>query len=163
MLLKCIYKLKNPHVKEEDIPYWWKRTVFQQIWHSIRKWICQVWAPNCILNFVRISLYRLCGLKIGKGVFIGMKCYLDDLCIDKIVIEDNCTISYGVYFSCHGPHQNHNIIHVKKGAYIGMRTNIIASSDLCIGENSIIGAGTLVNRSVPKGATCVGVPGKVIK
>lgn len=28
----------------------------------------------------------MCGFKIGKGCFIGMKCYFDDLCVDKIML-----------------------------------------------------------------------------
>ena len=103
-----------------------------------------------MLNPVRILLYRLCGIKIGKGVFIGMKCYLDDLC-------------YEVYFACHGPNQGHNKIIIKDRAYIGMRANIIAPSDIVIGENVIVGAQTLVNKSIPAGKTAVGVPCKIIE
>lgn len=116
-----------------------------------------------MLNPVRILLYRLCGIKIGKGVFIGMKCYLDDLCYDKIEIGNNVTISYGVYFACHGPNQGHNKIIIKDRAYIGMRANIIAPSDIVIGENVIVGAQTLVNKSIPAGKTAVGVPCKIIE
>lgn len=128
----------------------------------IRRGISQNIAPNCVLTPVRIGLYRLCGFKIGKNVFIGMKCYLDDLCADEIEIGSNGIISYGVYFACHGPNQNHNKLVIKDGAYIGMRANITTRHDLVIDEGSVIGAGTLVNKSVHDGATCVGVPGKNI-
>ena len=93
----------------------------------IRKAICQNIAPNCVLNPVRIALYRLCGFKIGEGTFIGMKCYLDDLCVDKIRMGNNVTISYGVYFACHGRKQWHNIV-IKDGSYISMRASINGSS-----------------------------------
>lgn len=115
-----------------------------------------------MLTPVRIGLYRMCGFKIGKGCFIGMKCYLDDLCVDKIIIGNNVTISYGVYFACHGRKQEHNMIVIKDGAYIGMRTSITARHDIEIGEGSIIGAMALVNKSVPAGTTAVGVPCRVI-
>ena len=104
----------------------------------------------------------MCGFKIGKGCFIGMKCYFDDLCVDKIVIGNNVTISYGVYFACHGRKQKHNKIVIKDGAYIGMRTSITARNDIEIGEGAIIGAMALVNKSVPAGATAVGVLCRVI-
>ena len=74
----------------------------------------------------------------------------------------NVTISYGVYFACHGHHQGHNRILIKDGAYIGMRANITARHDIEIGENAVIGASTLVNKSVPAGVTCVGVPGRLL-
>lgn len=92
-----------------------------------------------------------------------MKCYFDDLCAYKIVIGDNVTISYGVYFACHGIKQGHSRIIIKNGAYVGMRASIIARHDIEIGEGAVIGAMTLVNKSIPKYSTAVGVPCKVIK
>lgn len=104
----------------------------------------------------------MCEFKIDNGCFIGMKCYLDDLCVDIIIIGNNVTISYGVYFACHGRKQEHNMIVIKDGAYIGMRTSITARHDIEIGEGAIIGAMALVNKSVPAGTTAVGVPCRVI-
>ena len=49
---------------------------------------------------------------------------------------------------------------IKDGAYIGMRTSIIAPHDIEIGEKSIVGACALVNRSVAPGDTVAGVPAK---
>lgn len=160
--LTLFYKLSHPKVKYEQIPYWYKRSLVGQIWHVIRKWICQVWAPNCATTALRIGLYRLCGFKIGGGTFIGMKCYLDDLCVDKIEIGKNVIISYGVYFACHGPRQGHNKIVIKDKAYIGMRANIIAPHDIEIGEGAVVGAQTLVNKSVPAGRTAVGIPCRIL-
>lgn len=161
-LLSFIYKLSHPKVKEEEIPYWYKRSLIGQIWHIIRKWICQVWAPNCTITAVRIGLYRLCGFKIGKGTFIGMKCYLDDLCVHETEIGSNVIISYGVYFACHSPYQGHNKLIIEDGAYIGMRASIIAPHDIVIGKNACVGAMALVNKSIPENTTAVGVPCKVI-
>ena len=99
-----------------------------------------------------------------------MKCYFDDLCVDKIEIGNNVTISYGVYFACHGKHQNHLPITIQDGAYIGMRANIISKSagggtgnGIIIGQNAIIGAATLVNKSIPDEATAVGIPCRIIQ
>ena len=162
-LLILIYKIRHPKVKYEQIPYWYKRTLTGEIWHIIRKWICQVWAPNCTITAIRIGLYRLCGFKIGKGTFIGMKCYLDDLCVDKLEIGNHVIISYGVYFACHGPRQGHNKIIIRDNAYIGMRANIIAPHKIEIGERAVVGAQTLVNKSVPAGKTAVGIPCRILE
>ena len=43
-----------------------------------------------------------------------------------------------------------------------MRANITARHDIEIGEDAVIGAATLVNKSVPTGVIYVGVPGRVI-
>lgn len=91
-----------------------------------------------------------------------MKCYLDDLCVDKIEIGNNVTISYGVYFACHGKKQGHNKIIIKDGAYIGMRANITARHNIEIGEKAIVGACALVNKSVPDSATVVGIPARIV-
>lgn len=161
-VLVLIYKLRHPSTTWNEIPYYYKRSILAECWHLLRKAICQNIAPNCVLNPVRIALYRLCGFKIGKGTFIGMKCYLDDLCVDKIRIGNNVTISYGVYFACHGRKQGHNNIVIKDGSYIGMRASITARHDIEIGENAVIGAMGLVNKSIPADVTAVGVPCKVV-
>jgi acetyltransferase-like isoleucine patch superfamily enzyme len=119
--------------------------------------------PHMVLNGSRIFFYRLCGYRIGKNVFIGMRCYLDDLEPGMLTIEDNCTISYGVFFACHGRRQGHTPITIRKGAYVGMRASIISGKNgVEIGENAVVGACTLVNRDIPKGATAVGVPCRIV-
>ena len=45
-----------------------------------------------VLNGWRIFL-SLCGYNVGKNVFIGMRCYLDDLEPQMLTIEDNVIIS----------------------------------------------------------------------
>ena len=114
--------------------------------------------------YKRQLMYRyLVGYKIGKNVFIGMKCYLDDLEPKQTIIEENVTVSYGCYFALHGKGQKHSYIKICKGAYIGMRASIIAGNDgLTIGEKSIIGACSLVNKDVPSNSKAVGVPAKII-
>ena len=110
----------------------------------------------------------MCGFKIGKHCFIGMHCYLDDMCYDLMSIGDNCIISYGVYFACHGRNQDHYPIILDDGVYIGMRACIISKNGtsqtgLRIGKKAVIGACTLVNMNVPDGATAVGVPCRILQ
>lgn len=123
-LLKTIYE----KVKKKPAPYYYDYSVVKIVGKPIRKWIAQCLAPNCVFNCVRIFLYRLCGFKIGKHVFIGMKCYLDDMCYDLITIGNNVTISYGVYFACHGKGQGHYLITIEDGVYIGMRASLISKN-----------------------------------
>ena len=140
-----------------------KKTLFQKIKAFFRKWMSAKVIPHMVLNEWRIFFYRLCGYNIGKNVFIGMRCYLDDLEPQLFTVEDNVTISYGVFFACHGRKQQHTPITIKQGAYIGMRATVISGKNgVTIGENSVVGACTLVNKDVPAGATVVGVPGKVL-
>lgn len=128
-LLKIIYE----HINGKPAPYYYDYSLGLVIGKPIRKWVAQCLAPNCVFNNLRIFLYRLCGFKIGRHVFIGMKCYLDDMCYDLISIGDNVTISYGVYFACHGKNQGHYPITVEDGAYVGMRASIISKNSQKIG------------------------------
>lgn len=144
-------------------PYYCYYSLWKIFWKPIRKWFSAVLIPTIPFSNLRVFCYRLCGYKIGKGVFIGMRCYLDDMQYEMLEIEDNVTISYGVYFACHGngPHP----IKIKKGAYIGMRSSIISQKEegVVIGENVTVGASSLVNKSIPANSIAVGVPARVIK
>ena len=141
-----------------------KKSIFQKIRAFFRKWMSAKIIPHMVLNGWRIFFYRRCGYNIGKNVFIGMRCYLDDLEPKMFTVEDDVIISYGVFFACHGKNQQHTPITIKKGAYIGMRANVISGkTGVTIGENAIVGACTLVNKDVPAGATAVGVPCRIIE
>lgn len=161
---KTLWAKMYEAIKHQPAPYYYNYSVWTIIKKPIRKKINVVIIPNIPFNNLRIALYRLIGFKIGKNVFIGMKCYLDDMCYDLVTIEDNVTISYGVYMACHGVHQTHNPIIIKEHAYIGMRASIISpvESGVTIGRNAIVGACSLVNKNVPDGATAVGIPCKII-
>ena len=92
-----------------------------------------------------------------------MRCYLDDVEPKLLTIEDDCTVSYGVFFACHGEKQPHTPITLKRGSYIGMRANIVSGKNgVTIGENTIVGACSLVTKSLPANVTAAGVPCKVI-
>ena len=164
LILPLIYRYKHGSIPYDNIPYYYRRSLITQLLHSLRKFICQNVAPNCVFNATRMMLYRLCGFKIGGGkTTIGMKCYFDDLCVKEMLVEKDVTISYGVYFASHGKHQSHHKTTIRKGAYIGTRATIIATEDIEIGENAIVGAMTLVNCSIPPNSTAVGVPCRIIK
>ena len=52
-------------------------------------------------------------------------------------------------------------IHIKKNAWIGARVNILPG--VTIGENAIIGTGSVVTKDVPDNCIAVGVPAKIVK
>ena len=149
-------------VLKKEPPYYAKYSWGTILWKPIRKYLNVVIIPNVPFSNLRVSLYRLIGFKIGKNVFIGMKCYMDDVAIKNTIIEDNVTISYGCYFACHGKGQGHTAIHIQKGVYIGMRCNLLSGKEgIMIGKGAIIGAGSLVNKTIPDGARAMGVPVKI--
>lgn len=163
-LLKAIYEKTH----NKPAPYYYNYSIGTILFKPIRKWLTNTLAANCPFNCIRIAIYRMCGFKIGKGTFIGMKCYLDDMCYDLLKIGNNVTISYGVFFACHGKNQGHYPITIDDGAYIGMRANIISKNSknhrgVHVYSNATIGACTLVNQDVPENTTAVGIPCRIIK
>lgn len=164
-IAKSLYRIINKKEPPEDYSY----SICGLIMKPIRKWITNTVASNCPFNKFRIALYRIAGFKIGKNTFIGMHCYLDDMCYKLLSFGDDVIVSYGVYFACHGRNQGHYPIRVNDRAYIGMRASIISKNadgserGVCIDEDAVVGACALVNKDIPKGATAVGVPCRIIQ
>ncbi len=141
-----------------------KKSFGRKVCCALRKWMSAKVIPYMVFNSWRIFFYRLCGYNIGKQVFIGMRCYLDDLEPHMLTIEDHVIVSYGCFFACHGAKQPHRPITVQKGAYVGMRANIVSGkTGVTIGENAVIGACSLVLTDIPANTTAVGIPCRVIR
>jgi len=116
----------------------------------------------------RVKLQRLRGMHIGENVFIGQNVFFDDARPDLITIHDNVTILVGTTILSHvyPPSHFENIIEfkeqgveLKNNCYIG--ANVIILPGLTIGEYSIIGAGSVVTKSIPPYSLAYGVPAKV--
>ena len=108
-------------------------------------------------------------LEIGDDCYFGRELFLD--LQDKIVVEHNVTISHRVMILTHtdagtSPLKDESIVTsqapviIRRGAYIGANVTILQGVE--IGESSIVGAGAVVTRSVPRASVAVGVPAKVI-
>ena len=123
-----------------------------------------------------ICRYRNLGVKIGENVCLvgpispvifSSEPYL-------VSIGDNTTVSFDVVFVTHDaatrvirnlPNGDpetviYGPISVGKNCFIGCRSVILPN--VTIGDNSIIGAGSLVNRDIPANTVAAGNPCKVI-
>jgi acetyltransferase-like isoleucine patch superfamily enzyme len=109
-------------------------------------------------------------IEVGDDCYFGRELFLD--LQDKIVIENNVTISHRVMILTHtdagtSPLKDEVIptsqapVIIRCGAYIGANVTILQGVE--IGESSIVGAGAVVTRSVPRASVVVGVPARVIK
>jgi len=131
------------------------------VWKMVRKYLSASVIPYCPFNALRILGYRLVGFKIGKRVFIGMRCYMDDVIPSNTVIEDNVTVSYHVTFACHGPRMKNKKCILREGCYIGANATILGGVE--IGPYATVGAAAMVSKSLPPLSVAVGVPARVIK
>lgn len=118
--------------------------------------------------------YRSIGMKVGENVsFISPPPHTSSEPY-LISIGDNTTISFEVAFVTHDAATRvirhlpdgdpetviYGQISVGKNCFIGCRTTILPN--VTIGDNTIIGACSLVNQSIPSGVVAAGNPCKVI-
>ena len=113
----------------------------------------------------RVSINKNAILEFGSG-YINSN--LNLACFNHIKIGNNVAISENVVIRDSDNHQitnsNHEVskpIIIGNNVWIGM--NVVILKGVTIGDGAIIGAGTVLTKSVPNNSLVVGVPGKVIK
>lgn len=134
------------------------------VWKFVRKWMNAAIIPYIPFNGLRIALYRLIGYKIGKHCFIGMRCYLDDRCPELLTIGDHVDISYCVKCAMHGVGHDPTPITIGDYCFIGLGSILISGKKgITLGEGVVVGAGSLVNKSVPDWKIVAGNPARIIR
>ena len=124
---------------------------------KVRNKIFGLLAQYSMSNTLRLRFYKRMGVKIGINVFIGKYSIIDDNFPELITIEDNANISFGVTIVAHDASKGKTErVLIRTGAYIGTRTIILPGVE--IGENAIVGAGSVVTKNVEAGTKVAGVP-----
>jgi acetyltransferase-like isoleucine patch superfamily enzyme len=116
-------------------------------------------------------------VEIQKGASIGKNCKISShsfIC-EGVHIEDNVFVGHGVMFTndlfpratnqdgSPQTEKDWKVIKtiVQKGASIGSNATILCG--ITIGENALVGAGSVVTKNVPPNTVVAGVPAKIIK
>ena len=111
-------------------------------------------------------------LTIGDNVRVTSRCRIT--CAGNIVIGNNVLVAPDVFITDHNHGMNPLVeggyspqplnvkdVEIKDGAWLGQR--VVVLPGVTIGKRCIIGANSVVSRSIPDYCIAVGTPAKVIK
>ena len=116
-------------------------------------------------RFVSQRGVRKTGIEIHPGAQIGKGFFIDHgngvIIGETTVIGDNVTLYQGVTLGGTGKEQGKRHPTIGNNVMISAGAKVLGSFK--IGDNSKIGAGSVVLEEVPPNSTVVGVPGRVVK
>lgn len=116
-------------------------------------------------RFISQKGARRTGIEIHPGAQIGKGFFIDHghgvIIGETTVIGDNVTLYQGVTLGGTGKEQGKR--HPTIGDNVMISTGAKVLGSFKIGDNSKIGAGSVVLDEVPPNSTVVGVPGRVVK
>ena len=108
---------------------------------------------------------RKTGIEIHPGATIGKGLFIDHgsgvIIGETAIIGDNVTIYQGVTLGGRGKETGKRHQTLEDNVMVSAGAKIIGS--FTVGENSKIGAGSVVLKPVPPNCTVVGVPGRIVK
>ncbi|MBT2667867.1 serine O-acetyltransferase [Bacillus sp. ISL-4] len=104
------------------------------------------------------------GIEIHPGATIGRRFFIDHgmgiVIGETCEIGDNVSVFQGVTLGGTGKEKGKRHPTIKDNVLIATGAKVLGS--ITVGENSKIGAGSVVLKEVPPNSTVVGIPGKVV-
>lgn len=116
-----------------------------------------VWTPKKDPGGIEIGSYTL----ICPGVRITA--------VDRIEIGEGCMLANGVYVTDADWHDTYDRVAIGRSAPVVVEDNVwigdgvVVCKGVTIGENSIVGAGAVVVKSIPPNTVAAGNPARVVK
>ncbi len=127
-----------------------------RLWKRDLKWLARV-----LSNLARLFT----GIEIHPGAVIGRRFFIDHgmgvVIGETAVIGDDCTLYHGVTLG--GTTWQKGKRHPTLGRDVVVGAGAKVLGPLLIGDGVRIGSNAVVVKSVPAGATVVGVPGRIIE
>ena len=179
LLIEIFKKIRSNHRADRigpDFPFTHWRLYFKSTMIRLCKKKFKKFSDTAQL---RPGAYAICcsKIEIGNRVVVRPGCMFfgeSDSLDTSILIEDDVMMGSGVHIYIN----NHRFdkmgisiidqgyfpakpVILRKGCWVG--ANVIILPGVEIGENSVIGAGSVVTRSIPKNMVAVGNPARSIK
>ena len=127
---------------------------------------------NAIIGRGTVISCKNGNIKIGRNTNIAMQCFIQSA--KEVVIGENVLFSAFVYLIGGGDHKIDRVdipiiaqgqvvrgIHIEDNCFIGAGVKI--QDGVIIGRDSVIGAGSVVRKSIPEFSISAGVPAKTIR
>ncbi|EPA05329.1 transferase hexapeptide repeat protein [Candidatus Nitrosarchaeum limnium BG20] len=138
----------------------------------LRTWILHFLAYSSPDSNFSIKMQRSRGVKIGKNCHLSPYVLIDLVYPQLVKIDNNVTIGSNTMIFAHvNPTANLFLkkiyprhvksVHIKSGAVLF--PGCIITAGVTIGENALVGAGSVVSEDVPDYCVVVGNPARVVK
>ena len=134
------------------------------VWaHRVQHWL---WCNRARLLARLISqLTRFwTGIEIHPGARLGRRVFIDHgmgvVVGETAIVGDDVTLYQGVTLGGTGKEEGKRHPTLRDRVFVGNNANILGN--ITIGENSRVGAGSVVLRDVPPDSTVVGVPAHIV-
>jgi serine O-acetyltransferase len=134
------------------------------VWaHRITHWLWRIHLYLIARIFSQVARF-FTGVDIHPGATIGRRLFIDHgtgvVIGETAIVGNDVTIYQGVTLGGTGKQKGKRHPTVCDGVFIGNNANLLG--DITIGENSRVGAGSVVLIDVPPNSTVVGVPAHVV-
>ena len=121
-----------------------------------------------IMKKIYTKMIYLAGADIPSDVIVGENVSFCHNCLGSVInnntiIEDNVRIYQNVTIGVSNPYDGNCNFIIKKGACLSAGAKIIGKKELIVGENTIIGANSVLLESTGDNEIWVGIPAKKIK
>ena len=123
------------------------------------------------LSRLRVFLLRICGVRVGKGCYLGFNVICDTNYAELVTIGDHVTISHDTVIYAHTAspvesplselYNQVRPVTIENGAWIG--AGCIVLPGVTIARDCMVGAGSVVARSTEPCSLYAGNPCKKIK
>ena len=140
----------------------WRR--FVPWWRPVRNFLLiylACFSPS--LRFKRL-LYRLTGMRVGRGSSVGLMAMFDVFFPELIELGENSIVGYAATILAHEFLIDEcRIGKVTIGRNVVIGANVTILPGVSVGDRTIVSAGSMINRDLPPGVLAGGVPARTIR